>query len=67
MLAGLNAGGVDGAVRLVPDVEDHDRSIVTTHRQKGVVHRVEVETHDLFLRRLDQQGLSWHPSFVSLE
>lgn len=42
VLAGLDAGGVDGAVGLVSDVKHHDRAVVAAHRQKGVVQGVEV-------------------------
>lgn len=48
MLARLDAGGIDGAVRLVSDVENHDGAVVAAHRQQGVVHRVKVEAHNLF-------------------
>ena len=47
VLARLDAGGVDRAVGLVPDVEHHHGAVVTAHRQQGVVHRVEVEAHNL--------------------
>lgn len=73
MLPGLDARGVDRAVGLVSDVEHHHGSVVATDRQQRVVHRVEVEAHNLFdvTKRQDYGSIagcvlsSFNPSSIS--
>lgn len=56
VLARLDAGGVDRAVGLVSDVEHHDGTVVAPHRQERVVHRVEVEAHNLYRPGVHKSG-----------
>ena len=57
VLSSLDRGGVDGPHSLVPDVVDHDGSVVAANGQERRVLGVEVQAHDAALGGEDELGV----------